>query len=204
MTLYTDLGVTADATPDEIAKAHRAGVKRHHPDTGGDRAQFETVQRAALVLRDPTRRAKYDRTGDADIEPENAAAKVQSMMVNAFDVVIAQADLRFDNIADMARRHLADQRSQALTQQATAKKQLKHTKDALKRLRFKGGGSNPIAYMLEDRVRTFMSGIAQFDEVMAHTGKAIELAAAYDWTCDAKPDMSGFQYAGFTQTSGGW
>jgi curved DNA-binding protein CbpA len=36
MSLYDDLGIQADASPADVAKAHRAGAKRTHPDTGGE------------------------------------------------------------------------------------------------------------------------------------------------------------------------
>lgn len=194
MTLYTDLGVSPDASPEDIVKAHRAGVKRHHPDTGGDRAQFEVIQRAALVLRDPTRRAKYDATGNADSEPDNAQAQVVSMVVGAFDAVIAQADLASADIAALARRHLTSQREQARGTKRKAEADLKRLCDALDRLKFKGAGSNPVAYMLKDRLKATDAGIAQLDNVIGHFTQAIEIASKYSWMCDQKGFDTGWEY----------
>jgi putative acetyltransferase len=65
--LYTVLGVARDATQDEISHAFRTLLRRHHPDTRGDvspdtsdSALRELVE-AYGVLRDPVRRAAYDR-----------------------------------------------------------------------------------------------------------------------------------------------
>ncbi len=60
MDLYAVLGVTKNATPDEIKKAYRKLASQHHPDKGGDTAKFQQVQEAYAVLSDAEKRAQYD------------------------------------------------------------------------------------------------------------------------------------------------
>ncbi len=60
MDLYAVLGVTKDATPDQIKKAYRKLASQHHPDKGGDKAKFQEIQSAYDVLSDPDKRAQYD------------------------------------------------------------------------------------------------------------------------------------------------
>jgi DnaJ-class molecular chaperone len=68
--LYAVLGVRPEATAAEISHAYRNLVRRHHPDSHTDESaapgtsgDLEQVLGAYAVLRDPDRRADYDRTG---------------------------------------------------------------------------------------------------------------------------------------------
>jgi len=57
---YETLGVSRDADASEIKKAYRKLAGKHHPDKGGDEAQFKKVQEAYETLSDPQKRAQYD------------------------------------------------------------------------------------------------------------------------------------------------
>lgn len=57
---YATLGVTKNATPDEIKKAYRKLASQHHPDKGGDKVKFQEVQTAYDVLSDAEKRKQYD------------------------------------------------------------------------------------------------------------------------------------------------
>lgn len=57
---YSTLGVSKDASPDEIKKAFRKLASQHHPDKGGDTAKFQEIQAAYDVLSDPDKKAAYD------------------------------------------------------------------------------------------------------------------------------------------------
>jgi len=63
---YEVLGVSRDATQEEIKKAYRRLAKRYHPDLnkdGGSAEKFKEVAEAYEVLSDPEKRAQYDRFG---------------------------------------------------------------------------------------------------------------------------------------------
>lgn len=64
---YETLGVSRDASDDELKKAFRKLARKHHPDVAEDKAgaeaKFKEINEAYEVLSDPEKRKKYDRLG---------------------------------------------------------------------------------------------------------------------------------------------
>jgi DnaJ-class molecular chaperone len=68
---YDTLGLSRDASPDDIKKAYRRLAIQHHPDKnpGNEEAasiKFKEIAAAYEVLSDPEKRSRYDRFGDVD------------------------------------------------------------------------------------------------------------------------------------------
>ena len=70
---YEVLGISKDASADEIKKAYRKLTKENHPDLHpGDKAceeRFKEGNEAYEVLSDPEKRKKYDQFGHAAFDP---------------------------------------------------------------------------------------------------------------------------------------
>lgn len=65
---YAVLGVAKNASQDEIQRAYRKLARKYHPDinkTAGAEDKFKDIGEAYEVLKDPDKRAKYDRYGTA-------------------------------------------------------------------------------------------------------------------------------------------
>jgi len=70
---YDILGISRDASDDQIKRAYRKLAKQYHPDQNkGDKtteAKFKEVQEAYDVLADKDKRARFDQFGRAGVDP---------------------------------------------------------------------------------------------------------------------------------------
>jgi len=64
---YEVLGVSKEASPDEIKKAYRRLAIEHHPDMGGSEDKFKELNEAYEVLKDTEKRRRYDQFGHAGV-----------------------------------------------------------------------------------------------------------------------------------------
>jgi molecular chaperone DnaJ len=65
---YEVLGVGKNASADELKKAYRRLAVQYHPDKqGGDEAKFKEINEAYEVLKDPSKRQRYDQFGHAGV-----------------------------------------------------------------------------------------------------------------------------------------
>jgi len=75
---YNILGISKDASQDEIKKAYRKLALKYHPDKNQDNKQaedkFKELSEAYEVLGDPKKRKKYDQLGANWKQYENAGA----------------------------------------------------------------------------------------------------------------------------------
>ncbi|CAA9311763.1 MAG: Chaperone protein DnaJ [uncultured Gemmatimonadaceae bacterium] len=76
---YTTLGVERTASDDEIKKAYRKLAMTYHPDRNGGSKEaeerFKEITEAYDALRDPNKRAAYDRYGEAGLRGGGAGAQ---------------------------------------------------------------------------------------------------------------------------------
>ena len=74
---YEVLGVSKNASEDDLKKAYRKEAKKYHPDLHPNdkeaEAKFKEINEAYAVLSDADKRAKYDQFGHAGVDPNFGA-----------------------------------------------------------------------------------------------------------------------------------
>jgi len=98
---YEMLGVTRSATVVELKKAYRVKVKELHPDQNRDKPNaeehFKAVNEAYDILKDPEKKAAYDRYGHAAFEGGTGASAGQGGFHGHGDFASAFSDV-FDDL----------------------------------------------------------------------------------------------------------
>jgi len=76
MDLYETLGITKDASQEEIKKAYQRAAKKNHPDSPDkDDDKWDEISKAYEVLNDPGRKKIYDETGVHNSDHYNMIAE---------------------------------------------------------------------------------------------------------------------------------
>jgi DnaJ-class molecular chaperone len=186
MKLYDDLGVSPNASQDEIKKAYRKLAQQHHPDKQGDPAAFRRVQQAYDVLGDPGRRQQYDETGQTK-EPvgirEDAVRHVCTVVLKMVDEASTNVDTQ--NLVSMIHSHITDVTRQIQARRDAAAKLKAKRQKALDRLTFKGDdGPDLIRQTLEDAIKGVDRDLAVLDRHDQITREMRAIVKQYSYVND--------------------
>ena len=101
---YSTLGVARDASDDDLKKAYRKLAMQWHPDRNNGSAEaterFKEITEAYDVLRDPQKRAAFDRYGEAGLRGAGGGAGYQHVdLSEALNIFMREAG--FGGLGDL-------------------------------------------------------------------------------------------------------
>lgn len=188
--LYSELGVAADASPEEIERAAKRRIKETHPDAGGNAEDFDRTVKALTILRDPRRREQYDATGDTELDPEDLAwAQAMTLITGKLMAVFQnpQVDLARLNVVEAIGALIReDQRRNAANISDTEKAVVRLNKGKA-RLKRKDGQENALTSVIDSQIRQYQAGIAAARREERMFATALELLKDYDYEVDPPP-----------------
>jgi len=101
---YDILGVSKSASESEIKNAYRKLVMKHHPDKNpGDKnseEKFKEINNAYDILKDPNKKAAYDRYGDSAFTGGNGASAGQNPFGGGFGQGFGGFDFNMSDMMD--------------------------------------------------------------------------------------------------------
>lgn len=183
--LYNVLGVTPEATPQEVHRAYRKAAKETHPDMGGTPEKFALVKLAADVLGDAKRRAHYNATGDASekaVDNETASAlEILTQCIHAaLDFALTKnIDITTLNMMADFNASLTKKRAEyleAIEQNRVAMSQLKRLHGRFKRKKRKKKDDPEPPNFMENIIAGNMRGLQSSIDMMRDKIRHLELA----------------------------
>lgn len=181
--LYATLGVPRDAAPADIHAAYRRAAKRAHPDAGGTREAFDEIQRANLVLADPKRRERYDRTGHADEKAdtlESGALQAISQLLR--EALMAERDPASYDVVQFLRDRLRKDIDQLRMVTFATKVTIAKADQMNKRLH--GKGVAIVARLLQEHRRAMEAALADGEGKLDRRKRALEILADVSFDVD--------------------
>lgn len=173
--LYETLGVSRDATQEEINAAYRRAAKDAHPDAGGTDEKFNQIVVAKRILTDKDKRAKYDATGDTADGPDIRHAKALEMIAGMIAQLIDMPNAIHTDLVAASKEAIQNQSRS----QAEALKQAQRDLDkAIKmRARFKAkpGKTDHIGGMLDARAQAIRETMARMQDQIDTYALAVAL-----------------------------
>lgn len=175
MTHYETLGVSPDATPDEIKQAFRRRASEAHPDKGGEPEGMAEINRAYEALSDPDRRAEYDSTGtnagkSIDVEARDA-------LITLFRTSLENDGDHVDDVAQMLNAHLQGLRNHQSAVEAERKRLVKRRKRISVR-----AGENLFHALIDQRIEEIDAALARLPRGLEVNRRATEMLTNYEMT----------------------
>lgn len=186
---YLVLGLQPDATPAQIKAAYRKLSKKHHPDAGGDREQWDKISQAYEVLSDPARRSKYDATGDDTQTPDPEAqqrAQVAAIVRQIISGVLqssrddpGQVDFRSRIMTDLDMR-----RAQMVQDKSQLELKVKRVERFVGRFKKDDDGEDIIGDVVRQGLRDLEAQIVNVDNAIKLHEKVTQVFLQYRYEMD--------------------
>jgi len=195
MNPYEVLHVAENANDETIKRAYRVEAQSHHPDkNNGNDEKFHEVKLAYDILKDPERRARYDKTGDTSEKVQNSA---ESRLIVLFNTVITEGDFTGDII-----KSCRDKVHHAITD---LNKQISVTNIQCKKLekqcgRVKAGDFNLYEQMLTSKIDELKNNSSA---IQAELDLMSDVSAMLDTYQDSSPEILIPQDNGFLSGAAG-
>lgn len=188
MTLYEELGVSREATSEDIEAAWKRFAMKNHPDHGGDQKKFVKGSKAVAILRDPVRRKRYDETGNAEDTPDPESAALQAIQETLINLV-KNNDLDFSqvNVIGLLKQTLGNVASNFKNEVLQHERALKRLGQAMLRTKYKGKSKDRMLALFEWQKKAVEDSRNNHQIKFDVVTRAVAILEEYDYSVDAPP-----------------
>ena len=175
--LYSVLGITEDASQTAIKRAYKKLSMSHHPDRGGHPESFKKIKLAYEVLSDPEKKARYDNTGDFEVNPAASDDQLAKNIIMAYYLEEAmKGDLKANDYMTKVGNRIVSQKAELMMAVLSTEEKI------LKCGYLADNTTGIISEMMADKAKSFSSHKAQLDSQLSLADKALEIIPTFDYT----------------------
>lgn len=140
--LYEVLGISEDATEEEIKKAYKKQAMEAHPDReGGSEAVFYQITVAHKILSNSKSRKTYDETGEED-EPKDLKSEANQLVTAMFLNVLDTEDIDHTDIVAVMVMQITNRQREFSMLITKTENDIKKLEKAMKKIIRKKGENN--------------------------------------------------------------
>jgi DnaJ domain len=185
--LYQVLGVERGAAAPEIQKAYRQRAKTSHPDSGGSVEAFSELGLAYAILSDPERRARYDRTGEADPpRPDNRDGNAVEVIAQKLGLILhAEQDVTSMDVTALLEETIRAEIDERKTAMAGLTRGIERAAKLRQRVKRRSNGdANALAGVLDWHEVSIGTQIKSHQRAVASMERALEILKDYSFAED--------------------
>ncbi|MEB3150217.1 MAG: J domain-containing protein [Sphaerospermopsis sp.] len=177
---YDVLGVSSDASPEEIKSKYKSLAQHHHPDKGGDEETFKRIKTAYEILIDPVRRKQYDTTGST-AQDRSIRDECLERLSRMFFSFAAEIDPERDDIVLKMRVETRKIKDESTHNIEVCKTFIKKLNTLITRLRFKQQGDDFLKSFAEKQLEIRNNELLNFQKQIMISEMMLELLENYEW-----------------------
>lgn len=186
LNLYERLGVSPEATDKEIRTAYKLLAGRCHPDkdkTPDATARFQRLEEAYRVLSDPSKRARYDETGEFGMDAMKRDRKALDIIFHFFSQMLLAEEFAIEgkDLIAILRRYVEQEREQ-LVEKVKGTQRIRAKSEKARRFKRKAKtGENLFDSYILARIKDLDKMVRTYqDEIECHD-RATEILAEYNF-----------------------
>jgi curved DNA-binding protein CbpA len=177
---YDVLGLSSDASSEEIKSKYKSLAQHHHPDKGGDEETFKRIKTAYEILIDPVRRKQYDTTGSTS-QDRSIRDECLERLSRMFFSFAAEIDPERDDIVLKMRVETRKIKDESTHNIEVCKTFIKKLNTLITRLRFKQQGDDFLKSFAEKQLEIRNNELLNFQKQIMISEMMLELLENYEW-----------------------
>ncbi len=179
--LYDILGLSENATFEEIKSKYKSLAQQHHPDKGGDAEFFKEIKNAYEVLSDPARRKKYDTTGQYEHAP-NIRNESLDHLGRLFFNIVPNINVDIDDLVLIMKNETRREKENISNNINICNGHIEKLNKVINKIIKKNGdGENILQMFAENQLKMRLNELDNFKRQIEIMNKAIEILEDYQY-----------------------